>query len=224
MPKTPARPETRVNSDHFLIGAAQADLGKDARQGKLPLTCDVMKYFMHRKNLAEFKFRPVDSVICCPFKSGTVIANCEENPNCKESSECVVNKVKTDGNWLLSGIPIIADLAIIKKLRKLNDEHRALVKNKKKPNSDLLKREEFSEKLDGLFDISVPEVEDRLEGDRLREEQAREEDLVFLQDQRDPDLRKMSVGEERDLNYDEAIKDKAGRDSRSSRMKGKVVM
>ena len=68
--------------------------------------------------------------------------------------------------------------------------YRALFKNKKNPNSDLINREEFSEKLEGLFDISVPGVEDRLEMDRLRDE----EDLKFLADQRDPELRKMIEG------------------------------
>ena len=92
--------------------------------------------------------------------------------------------MKSDGNWILSGIPILADLAILKKIKKLNDEYKALDKNKKKPNSDLFKREEFSEKMDGLFDISAPGVEARLEMDRLREEEAREEDLA---DQRDPE-------------------------------------
>ena len=56
--------------------------------------------------------------------------------------------------------------------------------------------------MDGLFDISAPGVEVRLEMDRLREEEAREEDLVFLADQRDPELRMMSVGKDRDMDYD----------------------
>ena len=59
--------------------------------------------------------------------------------------------------------------------------------------------------------------------DRLREEGAREEDLVFLADQRDPELRKMSVGKERDLDYDKAVKDKTMRGTRDARMKSKIV-
>ena len=123
MSKTPSGPGTRVNSDHFLIGPEQSDLGRDARQGKLPTTRDVMKYFFYRKNLAEFKFKPVDSVICCPFKSGTVVSNCEVNLLCKDSSECVVSKLKDEGNWILSGIPIIGDLDILKRVKKLKDEY-----------------------------------------------------------------------------------------------------
>ena len=65
------------------------------------------------------------------------------------------------------------------KLKKLFDEHRALNKNKNKPNSDIIKREEFCEKIDNLFDISLPGVEDKLESDRLRDEEAKEEDIRF---------------------------------------------
>ena len=84
MAKSPGLPGTRTSSDHFLIGQEQADLGKEAKQGKLPRTRDVMKYFCFRKNLPEFKFKPVASAMCCPFKSGSNDANCEENPMCKE--------------------------------------------------------------------------------------------------------------------------------------------
>ena len=83
MSKTPGGPVTRVNSDHFLIGPEQSDLGRDARQGKLPTTRHVMKYFFYRKK---------------PFKSGTVVPNCEVNLKCKDSSECVVHKLK-DSLW-----------------------------------------------------------------------------------------------------------------------------
>ena len=38
-------PRTRTSSDHFLVGQEQSDLGQEARQGKLPLTKDIMKYF-----------------------------------------------------------------------------------------------------------------------------------------------------------------------------------
>ena len=78
----------------------------------------------------------------------------------------------------------MSDFGISSKLKKLYEEHRAISKNKKKPLSDLIKREEFSEKLDEMFDISIPGVEDRLEGDRLRDQEARDEDIRFLRDQK----------------------------------------
>ena len=48
----------------------------------------------------------------------------------------------------------MSDLSISSKLKKLYDGHRALNKNRNKPNRDIVRREEFSEKLDDLFDIS----------------------------------------------------------------------
>ena len=62
---------SRTSTDHFLVGPEMSDLGKDARQGKLPLTRDVLKYLFHRKGLPEFKSKPVEQAICCPLKSGT---------------------------------------------------------------------------------------------------------------------------------------------------------
>ena len=82
----------------------------------------------------------------------------------------------------------------------------------------VLKRMEFSEKMDELFDISVPGVEMM---DRLRKEQAREEDIVFLEDQRDTERRKMSVSSHRDLDYEEALEKRARRNTREERMKVK---
>ena len=63
MSKSPGLPGTRTASDHFLVGQAQSDLGKDAMQGKLPITKDVMKYFLFRKGLPEFKFKSVELAI-----------------------------------------------------------------------------------------------------------------------------------------------------------------
>ena len=219
MSQATSGPSLRASSDHFLVGSAQPDLGKDARQGKLPLTRSVLQYFFHRKNLPEFKSKTLDQIICCNLSRSNFIADCENNPNCKDSSECVVKKVKNDGNWLKAGIPIISDQAILKKVKKLHDEYKTLAKNKNKPNSNLLQREKYSEILDELFDISVPGADSRLMMDRLRQDQARQEDLEFLADQRDVDRRKMCVGKQRDVKYEKAILDKALRESRSDRVK-----
>ena len=57
--------------------------------------------------------------------------------------------------------------------------------------------------------------------DRFRKEQAREEDIIFLEDQRDTERRKMSVSSHRDMDYQEALEDRARRDTREERMKVK---
>ena len=73
-----------------------------------------------------------------------------------------------------------------------------------------------------MFDISIQAVEDHLEGDRLRDQDAREEDLRFLEDQRDTDRRKMCVSKVRDENYDAAVLDKLKRVTRDERMASKI--
>ena len=92
MSQATSGPSLRASSDHFLVGSEQPDLGKDARQGKLPLTRSVLQYFFHRKNLPEFKSKTLDQIICCNLSRSNFIADCENNPNCKDSSECVVKK------------------------------------------------------------------------------------------------------------------------------------
>ena len=76
---------------------------------KLPLTKSVLLYLFFRKNLPKYKNKAVMLAICCPIKTGLKVANSENNPDCcKEGQECVVRKLKTDGNWLASGIPILS--------------------------------------------------------------------------------------------------------------------
>ena len=111
--------------------------------------------------------------------------------------------------------------SILKKVKKLNQEH-IILNKKNNPKKNLLQRERFSEIMDELFDISVPEADSKLLGDRLRQEQAKEEDLEFLADQRDPERRKMCVGKERDLDFDAAVHDNVLRESRNERVKLKV--
>ena len=96
---------TRANSDNFFIGQEQCDLGPEARQGKLPLTRNVLAHLFHVKNLPGYKYQSIAKVICCPMKAHTKMAICEENTECK----CVVNRVKTEGNLSASGIPLKSD-------------------------------------------------------------------------------------------------------------------
>ena len=208
---------TRKHSDHFMVGQECPDLGVDARRGKLPLTKSVMQYLFHRKNLPKFKYKSVKLAICCPMKTGLKTASCDTNPDCKEGEECVVRKIKTDGSWHSSGIAILSDFAIAHKISTLNDEFKNLDKNKKCPNKDLKKREDFQKKLESLFDISSPKAVDIINKDRLRDLKDKEEDITFLDDQRDLTKRKMVVGG-RDKNYDKSVHQKEQRLSRAGRM------
>ena len=87
------------------------------------------------------------------------------------------------------------------------------------PKADKLKREGFVSKLDSLFDISCPDSENMIKGDKLRSKQAVQEDIKFIKDQRGD--RKMSIGK-RDEDYDRCIGKKVVRDSRAERMTTKA--
>ena len=121
---------TRLQHGHFLVGQEQPDLGTEAKIGKLPTTRSVLQYFFFRKNLAKFKFKPVGPAICCPFKSHTFVPDCENGcldiSDAGQVPECLVRKLKTDGNWLASGIRLISDVSITRKVIKLNDEYKVI--------------------------------------------------------------------------------------------------
>ena len=73
----------------------------------------------------------------------------------------MVRKLKIEGNWLASGIPIMSDYAIAQKLVALNDDFKAVNKSKHKAKSD--KRDVFKKNLEALFDISSPDVLDKIQ-------------------------------------------------------------
>ena len=215
MSKNKGKIKTRVSSEHFLVGQEKADLGADARQGKLPLTKNVLQYLFHLKNLPENKFKSVSKLVCCPMKTGTRVASCEEN------CICVVNRVKNEGNWVASGLPMVTDQSIMNKIVGLNEEFKALDKNKTKSGTNIAKREKFISKLNGLFDISAKDAINLIKNDRLRKDEDKNEDVAFLEDQRDQNQRKMCVGK-LDKNYEKAVQNKAWRAKREERVVLKV--
>ena len=216
MSKFPGASTTRKKTEIFLIGQSESSLPSN---GKLPLTSDVMKYFFYRRNLPEFKSRPPSSAVCCPLKTKSQDASCFELGGCcsegqGEGTKCVVAKVKC--SWLMSGLPVIKDQNITRKILKIFERHRTLVKSKSKlTKCEDQKREAFKEEMSSLFDISAADVVAQINKDRLRSEEAKTEDLSFLDDQKG--ARKMSIGN-RDKDYDDSVASKFVRDSRLARV------
>ena len=158
MSKKTGTGSTRLHTSHFLVGPEQLDLGKEARIGKLPRIREVMQYFFFRTNLKLFGYEPPGKAICCPLQTEGIMSNCSDNPECSSSMECIVWKLKHGDRWLESGIPIIRNLSITKKLIKLNDEYWLLSKDKSSPKPDKVKKEAFVQKFDSLFDISCHDM------------------------------------------------------------------
>ena len=74
---------------------------------------------------------------------------------------------------------------------------------KKTGEKEKLKRGEFENDLEQLWDISSPKVDQVLKCDRLHNKESRAEDIAFLQDQQGD--RKMEIGEVDDR-YNESFK------------------
>ena len=73
----------------------------------------------------------------------------------------------------------------MKKLKKLDSSCTALNKSKSKTSAAAIEeREKFKVINDTFFDISSPDLERKIEIDKKRSKEAKEEDLTFLADQR----------------------------------------
>ena len=185
MPKN--KVTTRKHTEVFLFGQGNPDFPS---AGKLPLAVDVMRYLLYRKQLPEFKVSSTAAVICCPLKTGTKDASCLDPGGCCDPeqgavSKCVVAKVKYDGHRAESGLPVIKDQNILGKVLKIYDTKQKLTKNKSRQSStEDSKRIKFKVEMESILDISAPDIIEKIEKDRLRSEQAKQEDMDFLMDQR----------------------------------------
>ena len=87
----------------------------------------------------------------------------------------------------------MSDQSIDKRVLKLFDEWKLLLRNRNKTNSlQLDKREKFVEKLDTLFDTAYPDAVQILISDRLRSAEARQADIDFYMDQQGARIGTMS--------------------------------
>ena len=93
------------------------------------------------------------------------------------------------------------------KVLQLDKDWKNMNKNKSKTSEAAKQsREKYKKSLDMLFDIAAPRAEEVLDTDRLRTDEAKEEDLQFLEDQRGP--HKLFIGN-RDMQYDNKVKAKS---------------
>ena len=61
--------QTRQNTGFFVVGQGISNLPSSEQ---LPLTWDVLKYALYRKNLHEFKNKAPDLAFCSPLQHGTL--------------------------------------------------------------------------------------------------------------------------------------------------------
>ena len=169
--------KTRKKLDIWLLGTLKnPDIVGDLTEGEnldyiyynrqLPTVRQVLSHLFHLKS-EEMKGMPLRQV-----------------------SDRVVNQVLKI--WDEAKIPTIWKLNVVLKLEKLFNDWRTLQKKKSSVKSkDQQNRDVFVKNLDILFDISPQDYKEKILADRTRTPEAKQEDLIFIADQRGP--RKMTM-------------------------------
>jgi len=128
--------------------------------------------------------------------------------------------------WKKAGFEdyIVSGSAVRDKMLKLQQKYSNLTKLKSLNwNSSLGNftkiQEEFIEESNKLFDISVPKFEEKIRSDRLRSQEAKDEDIQFFLDQKGE--RNMYISSELDKAFESSVKNKENRHRRMEEAKVK---
>ena len=108
--------------------------------------------------------------------------------------------------WLMAKIPTVDDRTIRSRIVGLVKEYDDLVKKKTRNSKAAVEhRETFRLNLPKIFELASPSAENEMKQERLLGNKSKQEDLLFLEDQRGPRLAHIGG---RDSVYDKAVKDK----------------
>ena len=128
--------------------------------------------------------------------------------------------------WKKAGFEdyIVSGTAVRDKMLKLHQKYSNLTKLKSLNwNSSLGNftkiQEEFIEESNKLFDISVAKFEEKIGSDRLRSQEAKDEDIQFFLDQKGE--RNMYISSELDKAFESSVKNKENRHRRMEEAKVK---
>ena len=131
MPPKKKVENTRSSTDIFLVGQPR----KLPCCRSKPLTNgDVLRYLFWMKGQDEFKSYEYDSLAGCPLIKGTCDSTCLKDGGQREDSDrepCCVFFSKNIGGWLKTGIPLVTDKAIKRKILDLVKDWQDMNKKKK---------------------------------------------------------------------------------------------
>ena len=100
----------RSDTQRFLVGHI-SDTFPDK---DLPTRRDVLKYLLHKKHRYQTEHKgkspPLKELVCCPLKSKSNDAKCDEEGGCLPADRCVVRGVKEA--WVKAGLPTVTDVCI----------------------------------------------------------------------------------------------------------------
>ena len=176
-------------------------------QKRLPTVGCVLQYLQFVKSPLSIKFKSVKDVAGCPQKKGHRDLVCQENESCDGEYNCVVGEVTRIYRKAGYCDFLIGGCAIKDKIVKLHSRHTDLRRmsglNWGKSSVLNSKEEEFMKDCSELFDICKKDTESLIAKDRMRDENAKKEDIEFLKDQRSE--RKMVIAEDRDAEYEQRV-------------------
>ena len=119
--------------------------------------------------------------------------------------------------WKIANIPVMVHFRAKKKVVDLFNDYQSLLKLKNRDtDKEKAKRAEFQTDLTKLFDLAAVDAEDKIRKDRLLQNDAKCEDILFLEDQRRPRVGWIDATKV-DLEYSKSVKvksDKVARDKR----------
>ena len=164
----------------------------------------------------------------CKFNSTASHAGCKQgngsdlkckNTVCDGNKRCATSSVIDI--WRAAGFEdlIVTGRTVMKRICILHKTYTALIAKKswtENSKTKLSKQEEdYIKESDELFDISLPDFFNKIEKDRMRDKDAKKEDIEFFNDQRN--ARKMYIDlAQPDMNLDSAIKRQKYRQDRDN--------
>ena len=185
MPPKKKLKETRSDTDIFLVGQPK---DKPSSMTKPLTNGDMVRYMHYRKNLDWNKSTNWDNLFSCALMSGTTSASCSSK-GCRTGEGqdlCGVAFARCTGRWDSTGIPLKSDRSLkiqisnlFKDWQVMNKLRTRLSKATLSPKDQILV-DNFVHKMNQTFLAAIPNAEEIIMKDKLRDSQQKEEDICFL--------------------------------------------
>ena len=207
MPPKKKSKETRNSTEIFLVGQPRASplcMSKPLTNG------DFIRFLHYKKGLEQNKNIPWDKLISCARVGGTANINCDIS-GCKASElggYCGVSFAKETGGWLKTGLPLKSEKSSLFKDWQNLHKRKSRLNNTNLSANDAETVREFKKKMDSTLLITDNNAEDIIRKDKLRDQEQKDEDLLFLKSMKVDRIASVSSN---DKVYEERIKRKEQR-------------
>lgn len=190
---------TRSSSTKPLIGHSQEDVPKHG----LPSVVDVLRVISCEREKPKAKKKSVVS-FCCSMNKDRDSSCLLENGCYEREDPCLIYKVKK--KWKEAGIVTVSDARIREKLVDINDDYNKVMKSKSKttPGAEA-ERAKYQVDIAKTFDISDPNARQAILDDFERSDEAKIEDLAFLDDYLGDTATRSWQLADRDTEYDVSV-------------------